>query len=466
MGVPIVTGGDLPDSIDLDWDLLNEAGFNGDVGDTHVVLRKGAPTTILIGVGSPEALDTARLRDAAAAFAKAARRHASLSVTLGRVPNVSDEDASQAIVEGTLLARYSYDALKTDPDTVALKSFTMTIDDDRADAVARGVERGRITSNATILARDLANTPPALLDAVAMAEVAIALGEEFGFDVEVFDRTALIEMGCGGLLGVNAGSAKEPRMIKLSYTPKGEARGKVALVGKGITYDSGGLALKPGDATHATMKNDMSGAAAVLGAMAALRPLDSQVAATGYLMCTDNMPSGSAMAMGDVLVTRGGKSVEVLNTDAEGRLVMSDALVLSTEEPHDAIVSIATLTGACLMTFGPEIAGLLGNAPPLVRQLERAAEAADEPVWELPLAHRYRKQLNSPVADISNMGGRFAGTITAALFLEEFVGDVPYAHIDIAGTAQNDADSSWRPVGCTGFGARLLIDFVTRFEKP
>src|SRR5690606_11179008 len=234
---------------------------------------------------------------------------------------------------------------------------------------------------------------------------------------------------------------KEPRMVKLTYEPRDsgdnpvEASGHVTLVGKGIMYDSGGLAIKPGDAVHATMKNDMSGAGAILATVAALPALGCRTAVTAYLMCTDNVPSGTAMAMGDVLVVRGGKRVEVLNTDAEGRLVMADGLVLATEEPTDAIVDIATLTGACLRTFGPEIAGVLGNNAQLVDQLKAAAEATDEPVWELPLARRYRKQLDSPVADIANMGGPNAGSITAALFLEEFVGDRPWAHIDIAGTA-------------------------------
>jgi leucyl aminopeptidase len=472
VGLPVVAGDDLPDSLDMSWELLETAGFTGQVGQTYVVLRKGQPATVLVGIGSRDDLDTAKIRDAAAAFANAASTHGRLSVTLGQVPGIDDSSATEAIVEGVLLARYSYEALKTNPSTVGLESFAISVEEERVPSVREGVERGRATSSATILARDLANTPPGLLNAEAMADVAVALGAERGFEVEVFDRAQLTELGCGGLLGVNAGSVNEPRMVKLTYTPTDsdgkevEPVGRVALVGKGIMYDAGGLAIKPGDLVHATMKNDMSGAAAVLAAVAALADLRGPVAVTGYLMCTDNMPGGSAMAMGDVLVTRGGTSVEVLNTDAEGRLVMADGLVLATEEPHDAIISIATLTGAALRTFGTEIAAILGNHPSLISQLEAAGEATDEPVWELPLARRYRKELDSPIADIANMGGPNAGTITAALFLEEFVGSVPYAHIDIAGTAQTNASSSWRPVGCTGFGARLLTDFLMKFERP
>lgn len=465
VGVPVLAEGDLGD-LDVDWPLLAEAGFAGAIGETYVVLRQGQPTRVLIGVGSREDLDKTKVRDAAAAFALAARTHRSLSVDLGEpLPNLTVGDTVQAIVEGVLLARYSYDALKSSPATVPLQLLAMKVADGLTADAEQGVATGRATSAATILARDLANTPPGLLDAEEMANIAQALGAERGFEVEVFDKEALIELGCGGLLGVNAGSAKEPRMVKLTYTPENPT-GKVALVGKGIMYDAGGLAIKPGDAVHATMKNDMSGAAAVLAAIAALPALGSTTAVTGYLMCTDNMPGGSAMAMGDVLVTRGGTTVEVLNTDAEGRLVMADGLVLATEEPHDAILDIATLTGAAMRTFGVEIAAIIGNHPSLIDQLESAAQAADEPVWELPLARRYRSELNSTVADISNMGGPNAGSITAALFLEEFVADVPWAHIDIAGVAQNNASKSWRPAGCTGFGARLLIDFLTNFTRP
>lgn len=229
-------------------------------------------------------------------------------------------------------------------------------------------------------------------------------------------------------------------------------------------YDSGGISLKPSDAVHATMKNDMSGAGAILAAMTALPALACPTAVTAYLMCTDNMPSGTATKLGDVLSIRGGTTVEVLNTDAEGRLVMADALVLATEEPTDAIVDIATLTGACLRALGAEIAGVFGNDQPLVTQVLAAARDTGEPAWQLPLARRYRAELDSDVADIKNMGGPNGAAIHAALFLEDFVAGVPWAHIDIAGPAQNDKAASWRPRGCTGFGARLLTELALNFR--
>ena len=212
-------------------------------------------------------------------------------------------------------------------------------------------------------------------------------------------------------------------------------------------YDSGGISLKPGDAVHATMKNDMSGAGALLATMLSLSKAKCPTAVTAYLVCTDNMPSGTAVKLGDVMTVRGGTTVEIINTDAEGRLVMADALVLATELKPDAILDIATLTGACMRALGEQVAGVMGNNAALIDQVRAAGEATDEPLWELPLERRYRSQLDSDVADIKNLGGANAGAITAALFLETFVGDVPWAHIDIAGTAQSDMSAPWRPAG-------------------
>ncbi|MGH9248009.1 MAG: leucyl aminopeptidase, partial [Acidimicrobiales bacterium] len=420
-----------------------------------------------VGVGDPDELDASGLRNAAAAFARAASSHAELAFTLAGTDAVATELAAQSVVEGVLLARYSYDPLRREPRGTAVATLTLVAGADQAQATNAGAERGRLMASVTQLARDLANTPHSHLNAMRLAEVATALGADRRLGVEVFDEDALREMGCGGLLGVNAGSAEPPRMIKLTYRPDGaEPTGRLALVGKGIMYDSGGIALKPGDEVHAQMKNDMSGAAAILAAMAALSELGCTCAVTGWLMCTDNMPSGTAMALGDVITMRGGTTVEVINTDAEGRLVMADALVLATEEPVDAIVDIATLTGACMRALGTQVAGVMGSDQGLVDQVRAAAEATDEPVWQLPLERRYRKELDSTVADLKNLGGANAGAITAALFLAEFVGDVSWAHVDIAGTAQSAGDAGWQTAGCTGFGARLLAQLALDFAAP
>jgi leucyl aminopeptidase len=232
----------------------------------------------------------------------------------------------------------------------------------------------------------------------------------------------------------------------------------VVLVGKGLTYDSGGLAIKPGDVVHAMMKNDMSGGGAVFAAMLALRDLAVPTRVTAHIMCTDNMPSGTALKMGDVITHRDGTTVEVLNTDAEGRLVMADAIVMGVEAQPDAIIDIATLTGACMRALGTDIAGVMGSSQPLVDQIRRAGESTGEPVWQLPMGAGYRAELDSDVADLKNLGGANAGASTAAEFLLHFAKDVPWAHIDIAGVAATVQPNGWKTRGMSGFGARLLIE--------
>jgi leucyl aminopeptidase len=471
LGVPVGVDGPLPRELDLERATLAAAGFEGKLGQTLLIPRRDAPVLVAVGIGSPAELDAAALRDAAAAFARAAAPHARLCTTLADVARVPPDVAGHAVVEGVVLARYRYDSLKRMPGP-GLRAVTLVAGPARLEAVRRGAERGQVFAAAAELARDLANAPPAYLTATRMAEVATAIAAERGLDIEVFDADALARLGCGGLLGVNAGSVEPPRMVKLTYRPtngRGEpirATARIALAGKGITYDSGGINLKPGDSMHGVMKMDMSGAAAVLGAMSALSPLGCPTAVTGYLMCTDNMPSGSAQKMGDVLTIRGGKTVEVLNTDAEGRLILADALVLAVEERPDAIVNIATLTGACLRALGDQIAGVFGNHQGFVDQVAAAAGRTGESVWQLPLDRRYRKQLDSAIADMKNVGGDTPAAITAALFLAEFVGDVPWAHVDICGPMCADTDEAWRPKGATGFGARLLVDLALNFTRP
>jgi leucyl aminopeptidase len=465
IAVPVAEAGAIPNLLGKDRAALAALDFQGKAGQALRMPQQDGPTLVAVGVGDPDALDVSKLRDAAAAFGRASARYSRLAVDLSRLDGIPAGEAAQAVVEGTLLARYRYDALKSEPREIALVELTLVASEGNVDAVAAGAERGRVLAAAALLARDLANTPPAYLTARRLAEVATAVGAESGLQVDVFANDALAALGCGGLLGVNRGSTEPARMIKLTYEPE-QAKGHLGLVGKGLTYDSGGISIKPSNPVHATMKNDMSGGGAVVAAMSALRDLGCQSKVTGWVMCTDNMPDGSAMALGDVLTIYGGKTVEVMNTDAEGRLIMADALVLATEANVDATVDIATLTGNCLMAPGPLTAGLLGNDAGLVDQVEDAARRTDERVWELPLDRRYRPWMDSDVADIKNLGGDFAGAITAALFLEEFVGDTPWAHLDIAGTAQVNSDDSWRAQGCSGYGARLLAELATNFAPP
>jgi leucyl aminopeptidase len=465
VGLPVATSGPVPRSLVLNRGQLAAHGFEGKVGQTLVVPAAGGSTHVAVGIGAPGALTVAELRTAAAALCRAAGKRSSLATTLADITDVDATSAAQAVVEGVLLAAYRFHGLKSDAPPAGLADLHLVVGDRRAAGAAAGADRGATIAGATAMARDLANLPPAHLTARMIADEAMAVAAASGLGVEVFNRDQLAEMGCGGIVGVNKGSTEPPRMIKLTYTPR-SPKGHLVLVGKGVMYDSGGISLKPSDGMHAMMKMDMSGAAAVLATMSTLKALKCKAAVTAFLMCTDNMPSGSALKLGDVLTFRNGKTVEIHNTDAEGRLVLADGLSLAVEERPDAIVDIATLTGACLTALGQRIAGVLGNRQSWIDQVKAASERTDEPVWQLPLAKEYRKLLDSNVADMKNVAGPYGGTITASLFLNEFVGDVPWAHLDIAGPMNVDADDGWLTRGATGFGTRLLVDLVASFKVP
>ncbi len=458
----VAPGADLAEVVGLNAEALAAAGFDASPGSSLIVARDGHPL-VLVGIGDSAELDADKLRDAAASAARAtAKKGGRIGIEVPEL-GLDAAVAGQVLAEGALLARYRYAVLKAEPKEVPLELLQLKVAGADAAAVAAGIAVAEVTVRATLVARDLANTPPSHLTATDIAEVAAELGVEYGFEVESFDKEQLIEMGCGGILGVNAGSAEEPRLVVLTYTPAGDVTGHLGLVGKGIMYDSGGISLKPSDPMHLLMKMDMGGAAAVLGAFTALRDLGTTAAVSGWLVCTDNMPSGSAYKLGDVLTCRNGKTVEIKNTDAEGRIAMMDGLALAVEAGVDAIVDIATLTGAALMALGKSRAAVLGNDQGMVDRVKAAAEATDEPVWQLPLERKYRKQLDSDVADIANLGGPHAGATTAALFLDEFVAGTPWAHIDIAGTMSSDADDAWRSAGATGFGARLLANLAAGY---
>ena len=460
-GIAVGASGAAPRQVGLSRSAMERLGFTGAPGQTLVIPSKDAPTVIAVGVGTDPT--AAQLRDAAAAFARAAGSAAALATNLA--DQADPAAAAQVVVEGVLLARYRYVAQKNDTSSAhPVESLALVVPAKAESGATKGAERGVVTSRSATLARDLANSPPSHLTARDIAGRAVELAAEHGLTAEVYDADALAVLGCGGILGVNAGSTEPPRMVKLTYAPR-NPRGHLALVGKGVMYDSGGISLKPTNPMHAMMKMDMSGAAAVLGAMTALRDLGCRNRVTAWLMCTDNMPSGSAMKLGDVLHIRNGKTVEIHNTDAEGRLILADGLSLAVEAEPDAIVDIATLTGAALSALGQEMAAVIGSDDAVIDQVTASSAAVDEPVWQLPLARdRYRKLLDSVVADMKNVGGPYAGATTAAIFLSEFVGDVPWAHLDIAGPMNVDSDTGWKSKGATGFGTRLLIDVAMEFS--
>jgi leucyl aminopeptidase len=465
--IPMASAGPVPSGLGLTRSQLLTMGFEGKVQQTLVLSPLSGKTAVrvLVGIGEVSELNANVLRNIAATAARASSRYASVATTLPGVMRGSAKPGAQAVVEGMALALHRYVALKNDKGALPKLTAVTLVSAERTTEVHAGMNLGIATATAVCTARDFANTPPSHLTARLFAEHAVAIANASGLEVTVYNRDQLKAMGCGGMVGVNAGSVEPPRMVKLVYKPT-TAQGKVVLVGKGVMYDSGGISLKPSDPSHAAMKMDMSGAAAVLATMGALRSMKVKTQVTAYLMCTDNMPSGSALKLGDVITMRNGKTVEIHNTDAEGRLILADGLSLGTELKPDAMVNIATLTGACMGALGKKMAGVLGNNAGVIEQLKSSSSRTDELLWELPLFQDYRKLLDSNVADMRNIGGPLAGATTAALFLSEFVGSTPWAHLDIAGPMDADGDDNWLNRGATAFGTRLLIDFVANFKKP
>ena len=464
--IPVASSGTVTAGVGLNRSQLQAIGFDGRSGQTCVLPAgaKGA-VRVLVGIGNVRDLTPNALRTIAASAARAASKYESVATTLPGFGKGDIRSNAQAVVEGFALALHRWADLKKDKSSIPLLTKVILVSADKTTTVKNGMDKGIATATAVCMARDFANMPPSHLTARQFAEHAVAIAGTSNLKSTVYNRDQLIAMGCGGLVGVNSGSVEPPRMVKLEYKPTG-ARGKVVLVGKGVMYDSGGISLKPSDASHVMMKMDMSGAAAVLATMGALHALKVKTQVTAYLMCTDNMPSGSALKLGDVITMRNGKTVEIHNTDAEGRLILADGLSLGAESRPDAMIDIATLTGACLGALGKKMAGVVGNNAAVVEQLMQSSGRTDELLWEMPLFRDYRNMLDSNVADMRNIGGPLAGVTTSSLFLDEFVGNTPWAHLDIAGPMDSDGDSGWLNRGATAYGTRLLIDFCANFAKP
>jgi len=448
-------------------EVADHRSFSGKVGESLVESEDGR-LRVLVGAGSEESFSARELRRAAAIFARAVAGcpEACLDLSAQLPGGLGTRQAVQVATEGLAGATYCFSNYRSTPRPLALESAVIRVVAGEGEEAAAGLKRGLATANAVALARDLGNTPAADMTPSRLAEIAEVVADASGLELKVLDDEEISAERLGGLLGVARGSDEPPRLIKLTYVPDGAGADvpTVALVGKGITFDSGGLSLKSGDGMM-TMKDDMSGAAAVIATLGACREADVKVRVIGFAPCTENMPSGKATKPGDILTTRNGKTIEVLNTDAEGRLVLADGLALAAEEQPDAIVDVATLTGACVVALGSDVAGVMGNDSRVVAALRRASETAGEPIWHLPLPQAYRKNYESEVADMKNIGrpGN-AGALVAGLILEEFVGDRPWAHLDIAGPAFTDDDSYDRRKGSTGFGVRTLIEFVSSYE--
>jgi leucyl aminopeptidase len=447
---------------------MREVDFDGKRGEVLAVPTNGslgAKAALLVGVGDQGSFDETAIRRAGAIVARRASKVASVATTM--LDAVGDETdagaAAQALAEGLCLGAYQFLRYKSDPKPTSLKKVQVV---GRSNAKVRsGLERGVRIATAIAWARDLVNEPAAGKSPDDVAEAAKKLARSSGLKVKVFAGDQLVRERMGGVLGVGNGSDRPPRFLRLEYAPAG-AKATLALVGKGVVFDSGGLSLKTAGGME-TMKTDMSGAAAVIAAMSTLRDLGVKARVIGYVPLVENMPSGRAIRPGDVLTMRNGKTVEVLNTDAEGRLILADGLSLAAEEGADAIVDIATLTGAVTVALGDKIAGLMGSNDDFVDQIESAAKRAGERLWTLPLPEDYRRNMDSEVADIRNIAsGGGGGTITAGIFLKEFTDGKPWAHLDIAGTARSGADDADITKGGTGYGVRTLVELASTFKKP
>ncbi len=440
---------------------MERAGFTGGRGETLLVPLSGpAGMALLVGLGAADLVTVDDLRSAAATVALRAKDSAKVATTLvDAAPDGTDRaGVAQAVTEGVLLGSYSFDDYRSKPKTHKLRSVVLL--GTGPAALKRGIERGRTVAEAVMWTRDMVNTPARELAPDRFAKAAQQLLRGRDVRVEVLDVAAMRKERLGGVLGVGQGSKQPPRLVKMTYAPRG-ARGSIALVGKGVVFDSGGLSLKTGSGME-TMKTDMAGAAAVIATMSTLSALGVKTKVVAYTPMVENMPSGDAIRPGDVLTFRNRKTAEVLNTDAEGRLILADGLSLAAEGKPDAIIDLATLTGACVVALGEKIAGLMTNDEPLGERVQAAAKRAGESVWPLPLPKEYRKLLDSEVADMKNIsGGSYGGALTAGLFLQEFVGDVPWVHLDIAGPSRAGSDDGLVRKGGTGFGVRTLVEFVT-----
>ncbi len=436
----------LPD-LDAMSVTLDRHEFTGKQGQALFVQTPDGPTPEALLIGLGDEVDVESLRRAAGVAVGTARGYASIATLLH---DVGIDGGASAVVLGTILGAYSFDEYKSDPKSSKVASLTL-VGGDQSDTE---IGSARSVADGVVLARDLVNRPAVDKPPAALADIASGLSMDI--EVKVYNEEEIVEAGFGGLVAVNRGADHPARMVVMRYSPEGADK-TVAFVGKGIVFDSGGLSIKPA-AGMETMKTDMAGAAAVMGAMQAIAEIGLNVNVIGITPLTENMTGGSAQRPGDVMTAYNGKTIEVLNTDAEGRLVLADGLALAVESDPDIIVDIATLTGACKVALGPAIGGLFAFDDDAAELVGSAAAAAGEKMWRLPLELEYKKMIESDIADMKNIAGPYGGAITAGLILSEFVGDTPWVHLDIAGPARVSKAEHYISKGGTGFGVRTLVE--------
>lgn len=442
-------------------ELIEETEFKGKVNtnaSTRVGSKKSIRKIIIVGLGKSEELKLETLRQAAATCGRLAKKERckTLGISLPICDNA--EATSAAITEGVELVLHQDNRFKSKledqgPDVEKVELIGLTGSDE-------AIARARKICSGVILARELVAAPANSCTPITMAETAEALAKEFGLTIEILEREDCEKLGMGAFLGVAQASDLPPKFIHITYKPEGTPRKKLAIVGKGLTFDSGGLNLKTSGSGIEMMKVDMGGAGTTFGTVKAIAQLKPDAEVHFISAVTENMVSGHAMHPGDFLTASNGKTIEVNNTDAEGRLTLADALVFADKLGVDAIVDLATLTGACVVALGNDIAGLWSPNDDLAGQLVAAAESAGEKLWRMPLEEKYFEGLKAMHADMKNTGPRPGGAITAALFLKQFVKDTPWAHLDVAGPVWIDAENGYNNAGATGYGVRTLVNWV------
>jgi len=446
--------------------LLDSRGLKGkpnEVGVVHSLGNLPARLVAVCGLGRRSELTVDRVRDAVAEGSRMLRKLGcrTIATTLmgAGAGGLNASDSARGIAEGAVLGLYQFTKYKA----------SEVVDVDRLDIVVRdsailepvraAAETGTVLADATNLSRDMTNEPANFMTPTRMADVAQELGAKYGFSVTVFDRAQMEQMGMGGLLSVSQGSAESPKFIRLDYRGGADGSTPLCLIGKAITFDSGGISIKPSDGLQ-EMKDDMAGGAGVIAALCAIAQLRLAANVTCLVPATENLPGGRAFRPGDILRTMGGKTVEVISTDAEGRLILADAIGYGVKEGFSPLVDVATLTGACRVALGTAYSGVFANRQELAERFLRAGVRSGEKMWQLPLADEYRDLNKSQIADIKNVGNRYGGAITAALFLSEFAGDNPWLHVDIAGTTNSSKDLGILVRGATGVPVRTLYQFA------
>ncbi len=452
-------------------DVIKAEEFAGKEGETayfHLASGKlKARRLLLVGCGDRANYKAAQIGQMAGSAVRFLRSKNAQTIAIVPRAEGDAERTAQIATVGATMGLFEPDKYRTkDKEQREIKTATVVIEGADKKAIQKGADRGLIIGESINFTRDMANEPGAYLTPTIMAERARKVAKQFGLSFDVLDQKQMEKLGMGSLLGVARGSDEPPKLIVMKYQPS-RFRGKkgelLALVGKGITFDSGGISLKPGENME-LMKYDMTGAATVIGTMRAIAQLKPSVPVLGVAPCSENLPSGKATKPGDVLTAMTGKTIEVINTDAEGRLVLADAIAYAKKLGATRIIDMATLTGAVSIALGDVNTAILGTDQNLIDEVIDAGKAVGEKFWQLPLDNEYTKQIKSDIADIKNVGGKKAGTITAAAFLKEFAEETPWAHLDIAGTAWGDPATPYRSKGPTGIALRTLVEFIERSQ--